>query len=337
LVDFATTLERILTGMNDGQADAFEDFADLLGPLFLKHFRDQGFDQSAAEGAATNCVHEIGTRILRAQPPLQAVITDVMEERAKDLIRDLEETAELQRSLMAFPKTPPPGLELAHEIRPCRLVPGDFLRGFILDDCFLLASGDASGKGAAAGLFATVAMTFLEAYVKARTIRSQEDLAGVLWSVHQALLGSSGGKNYLTLLLALIDVSGQRIILATAAAPVPLVRASERWAPVQIAGRNLGQRLPEEVEKRLTADNSFDTKEISISGGDVILIYSDGVVDQLGIENQPYELSGLLQCLEGCNDFRPSTVVRAVFADLEFFRQQEPIGDDQTVAVIRIV
>jgi phosphoserine phosphatase RsbU/P len=332
-MDLTSMLERILTRMNSGEESAFVEFADLMGPIFRDYFGNQGLDEEEAERRSVECVHEIGKQVVRGLPPYHAVMGDVLQ--SKHFEEDLRAAVFLQRSLMTFAGVLPARVRIAFENRPCRVLSGDFCCALSKEGTVLVASGDASGKGLPAALYATVAVTLLKVYVTRRKVVSADDLVDLLWDLHVALLGENMHENYLTLILALLNVPLNRLILASAAGPKPVLCQDGRWTKLPLTGRNLGLSL-ESAERNFPKDKCFDTVEFPFASGGVVVLYSDGVPDQLGITEEPYGLERLLECLARCNDLQPSSVLRDVLADLDTFQGEAPICDDQTIIVVRV-
>ena len=76
----------------------------------------------------------------------------------------------------------------------------------------------------------------------------------------------------------------------------------------------------------------FDTKR-----GDTILLYSDGVQDQLNREDGHYTRTRIHSLLKEHGSGTPLLFANAIFAGLDEFRDGVPITDDQTVVAMKVV
>jgi serine phosphatase RsbU (regulator of sigma subunit) len=75
--------------------------------------------------------------------------------------------------------------------------------------------------------------------------------------------------------------------------------------------------------------------------GDVVLLFSDGVQDQLapfeeGKEPQDFGTRRLTRLLKKMRDKPASEIVGAIFNDLDRFAAGTPITDDQSIIVLKV-
>ena len=70
--------------------------------------------------------------------------------------------------------------------------------------------------------------------------------------------------------------------------------------------------------------------------GDAILLYSDGVADQLNPQNQEYGTGRLFKALKSACDGSGADIVKAVFDDVDRHTDGSPMTDDQTVLAARV-
>jgi sigma-B regulation protein RsbU (phosphoserine phosphatase) len=70
---------------------------------------------------------------------------------------------------------------------------------------------------------------------------------------------------------------------------------------------------------------------------DLLLLYSDGVEDQLQGGGEEYGHERLNKLLQATGDREPQQVVNAIFRDLDAFRGPTPLTDDQTVIALKLL
>ena len=86
----------------------------------------------------------------------------------------------------------------------------------------------------------------------------------------------------------------------------------------------------------LLEDQDYDQLDVVVQPGDVFLLYSDGVEDQLsGDEEYGRERLEKL-VIESCKK-SPREIAKAIFDDLDRFRGATPLTDDQTVIVFKVL
>jgi len=69
---------------------------------------------------------------------------------------------------------------------------------------------------------------------------------------------------------------------------------------------------------------------------DLIVLYSDGVTDQLNPAEEEYERHNLARALRQVCGQDPQIVADGILADLDQFANGAPMNDDQTLVVLRV-
>lgn len=242
-------------------------------------------------------------------------------EREKRIEQDLEAARELQRALL--PPAPPaiPGLEIAIGYRPARIIGGDLYHFFQYDaGTALITMGDVSGKGVAAALYGALVTGLLRTLVPAR--RQPAELLEVL---NQALIERAVAARSVALLALEWHAEARLLNMANSGALPPLVcRGAEILKP-RAEGVPLG----------LLADREYETVSFRARPGDLIVLYSDGITDQLNPAGEDYGRPRLLGCLKHVCPAPPQAVIDAIFADLDSFTGGEAVYDDQTLVVMK--
>ena len=86
----------------------------------------------------------------------------------------------------------------------------------------------------------------------------------------------------------------------------------------------------------LLEDREYDEVAIKTKKGDAILLYSDGVADQLSRDSQEYGTPRLFKALKSVCDSSAADIVKAVFDDVDRHTDGAPMTDDQTVLAARV-
>jgi serine phosphatase RsbU (regulator of sigma subunit) len=201
-------------------------------------------------------------------------------------------------------------------------VGGDFYDVFPIDrDTWLLAIGDVQGKGPRAA-----AVTGLARYTIRAAASRGADSAEVITTLNEALLREEGGRRFLTLVYATLDLSGPdpRMTVANAGHPLPLVvRASGGVEPVGDHGLLLG----------VAPDPLLAEAPLTLERGDALVLYTDGVIEALTGDGSQLGEDGLQALLENCAEADAERI-----ADLILGAALDDAGvarDDVAVLVVR--
>jgi sigma-B regulation protein RsbU (phosphoserine phosphatase) len=252
-----------------------------------------------------------------------ARLYEELARREQRMDQDLKAARKLQRILLPREAPELRGLEIAIRSRPAREITGDVYDFFEHgDENALIAFGDVSGKGAAAALYGALISGLLRTLAPRR--RSP---ALLMQSLNEALLERKVDAQYATLLVALWDPRSARMTFCNAGSEAPLIyRRGEIITPV-VEGVPIG----------LLDDRQYEEVTHPAEPGDVILLYSDGVGDQLNSREEEFSKQRVLHLLQKKGKEPVKTIADVFFAALDKFREETPLTDDQTVVVMRVV
>jgi sigma-B regulation protein RsbU (phosphoserine phosphatase) len=241
--------------------------------------------------------------------------------RERRMEQDLKAARKVQRVLL--PRTAElRGLDIALRSRPAREISGDVYDFFEYDDGeALIVFGDVSGKGAAAALYGAMVSGLLRILAPRRRSPAQ-----LMKSLNETLLERKVDAQYATMLVALWRPAERNLVMANAGSEPPFVwRGGEILKP-KVEGVPIG----------LLDDRDYDEVTFKAAPGDTILLYSDGVEDQLNAASENYSRSRITRVLERQAAASPQATVDAIFDELDAFRGITPITDDQTTVVIKV-
>jgi phosphoserine phosphatase RsbU/P len=241
------------------------------------------------------------------------------EQRMQD---DLRAAYKLQSVLLprSFPDLPQ--LEGWLKARPAREISGDLYDFFEHGEQYsLIAFGDVSGKGAAAALYGALVSGLLRILAPRRQTPAQ-----LMKRLNETLLERKVDAQYATLLLMLWDSRAKIFTIANAGAlPPRICREGEIIDPI-VEGVPLG----------LLDDRDYDQIEFQARSGDLILLYSDGMEDQLGAGDKDFGRERLQKRLKRSWSLAPQDLVQAIFNDIDKFRGSSPLTDDQTLIAFKV-
>lgn len=174
----------------------------------------------------------------------------------------------LQRAMLSLP-TRLPGVVIAHDYRSAdeiALIGGDFYDALELDDgriAFFV--GDVSGKGIEAATASSIARTTLRAFAY-----HEKGLSAALADANRVLCSMFSEGRFATVTIGILDTGTGRVTLASAGHPDPYLCGIEGCL------RHVAER---DVPLGLFPDTVFAESHLTLSPGQTVLLYSDGLLD----------------------------------------------------------
>lgn len=256
-----------------------------------------------------------------------ARLYEELAQREQRLEADLRAARKLQKVLLPRKAPEIAGMEIALGSRPAREISGDIYDFFEWEQGgWLICFGDSSGKSAAAALYGALVTGVLRSLAAQRT-----PLAELMATLNETLLERKVETKYVTLLLMLWNPGRRTLTMANAGNTPPLVCRAGRMLIPETAGVPIG----------LLADRSYDELVFETEPGDIVVLHSDGVGDQLRRaepeeEAADYGQRRIEKLLDKVKQRPAAEIVGAYFADLDEFADGAPITDDQSLIVMKI-
>jgi sigma-B regulation protein RsbU (phosphoserine phosphatase) len=233
---------------------------------------------------------------------------------------DLALAQKIQQHFLCDASLSLPGYSLAVEYRPALAVGGDVYDIIDLEACRIaLAVGDVSGKGVSAALLAARLGTDLR-YQAA----GQPGPAEILARVNRVLAQRDLEGMFVTAAMAVLDPATGTLALASAGHPPPLVRGRDGTVTT------LGGAVDSDCPLGLNADVRFSERESRLAPGDVLVMYTDGVVEALDVSQQIFGEPRLIDAIRQAPGDAPA-VCRAIVDAVRQFVGSAPQSDDVTI------
>lgn len=261
---------------------------------------------------------------------LQAKV-DELEAAQKGLVqkerldRELELARQVQQSVL--PRVYPfvPGFRFSALNEPARRVGGDFYDIIQLDENHVaVAVGDVSDKGLPAALYMALSRSLLLA--EARRSTSPLD---TLRSVNSLLLELGEQNMFVTMVYGVIDRNTRRFTFVRAGHDHPLLVRDGQTTELDGEGMPLG--ILDANEMHLTQDS------VPLQPGDLLVLYSDGLVDILSPDGQPFGKEHLIELLLQKAHLQPADLCEQVFQSLLEYRGVSEQYDDMTLLVVQMM
>ena len=282
----------------------------LLGSMLMGHQMPRAFDRGAERLLVGMCDH----------------LAVALENAA--LFQERTHVARALQQTLLPPLLPTiPGVELAARYRPTgagNLVGGDFYDVFELGDGeWGVVLGDVSGFGPEAA-----ALTGLARYT-VRAVAGQEDPGGVLRVLNQALCGQHAADRFCSAVyLRLRPRPDGTVVLRVAVGghPPPLVvRDTGTVEPVVVT---------ESMLLGLFVDAQLCDREVVLSAGDALVLYTDGVIEARDPDGEQFGQERLEHVLVRAAGRTADGIARRVDLSALDFSDGRTL-DDVAVVVIR--
>jgi len=201
-------------------------------------------------------------------------------------------------------------------------VGGDLYDFFLLDEDHLFFSiGDVSGKGVPAALFMAAAKTLMKG-----TANREMTPAEVLSKVNHELCRENDSMMFVTVFCGILNFRTGEMRYSNAGHNPPLVLRPGRppeWLP-----------LPDGFLLGVREESVYETRQILLAPGDMLLLYTDGVTEAMNSDRLFYEERRLIRVAEGHGQESPEGLVREVLRSVRDFADSEPQSDDITMLAL---
>jgi sigma-B regulation protein RsbU (phosphoserine phosphatase) len=259
-----------------------------------------------------------------------ARLYEELAQREQRMEQDLQAAYKLQSVLMPRVISNILGIEAGINSRPAREISGDLYDFFEHGHEYtLIAFGDVSGKGAAAALYGALISGLLRTLAPRRL-----SPAKLMAALNEALLERKVDAQYATLSLIKWDAHTRAFSVVSAGTLPPLLCRKGKILDHQTEGMPIG----------LLEDQQYDQIQIAAEPDDLLILYSDGVEDQLSdaplqtdTEPDSYGRQRLEKVVIANHKLPPQRIADAIFDDIDAFRGATPLTDDQTVIVLRVL
>lgn len=260
-------------------------------------------------------VHRLGQQRQRLQKEVR---------RQRDqLLHELELAAAVQRRLLPQSVPQASRLDVAAWMLPVRGVAGDYYDFIEINDRRLVAViGDVSGKGMAAALLMPAI------WIALRLLAPNNSPREALAELNKLLYRVSDSIRFVTLFYADFDLENQVMRYVNAGHDPPLlVRSrSPETSPLDRGGTVVG--LLPRVE--------YETAEVRLQSGDLLVLYTDGLVEIEDSEGYAFSPERLQKVVESHSRETAAKLLETIRRSVVEFAGSETFQDDVTLIVRRV-
>ena len=216
------------------------------------------------------------------------------------------------------------GYSLFASMTPAKEVGGDFYDFFMIDDDHIgLVIADVSGKGVPAALFMVITKTILQ--FRAQTGGTPAD---VLEDVNKKLCANNESSLFVTVWLGILSISTGKLVMANAGHEYPAIKGAE--GDFRLHGSDHCPPLA------LDPDLIFMNEELTLSPGDCLFLYTDGVTEAKDSNGQRFKEKRLINALNKNSNATPEELITTVRDELESFSRGTEQFDDITMLSVKL-
>jgi sigma-B regulation protein RsbU (phosphoserine phosphatase) len=240
--------------------------------------------------------------------------------------RELKVVADIQRSLL--PSTLPviPGLELAAHYQTSQWAGGDYYDFFELPDGrWGVLIADVSGHGTPAAVMMAILHSLAHGHPG-----HPEPPAALLEHVNKRLAARYTNENeiFITAFYGIYDPDRRLFSYSCAGHNPPQLRRCSLGhvdSIEDVGGPPLG----------LFDDVEYPQATLTVRPGDILVLYTDGIVEAMNVYHEQFGLERLNQVLARC-DLAASELCSAILAAIESFTGGTAAHDDRTLLVAKV-
>ena len=303
----------------------------LISPILEVTNEAERFADAHEEGSnfkAMTAKYEIGV-LARSVKKMEADIISYIDNLTKVTAEkerigaELNVATAIQANMLPtiFPPFPERNeFDIFASMTPAKEVGGDFYDFFLIDDdhiAFVIA--DVSGKGVPAALFMVIAKTL----IKDRALSGEYSPAKILSSVNEQLCEGNEAELFVTVWLAVIEISTGKGKAANAGHEHPTIkRANGKYELIEY------RHSPAVATME---GMRFREHDFELFPGDSVFVYTDGVPEATDANNVLFGNERMLEALNKDPDADQETILRNVKATVDAFVGSAPQFDDLTM------
>jgi hypothetical protein len=244
---------------------------------------------------------------------------------ARRVERQIQIASQVQRGLLPAANTSPKDFELAAEWRPASSVSGDFYDAFELaKEGAAFVVGDVSGKDVPAAMLASLIQGTAHA---ADWTRSAADHNAATEHLNRLLCERASQERFASLFWGYFDAPTGLLHYVNCGHCAPLLFCASRKSVSRLCdgGPVLG----------LLPQARFEHGAERLEQGDVLVLYSDGVIEAANATGEEFGEHRLIAAVESDVHAEPGEIRDRILRAVREFTGSDVLADDQTLLAIR--
>ena len=237
--------------------------------------------------------------------------------------QELDTARQMQMSLLPERTPEIPHLDFAAYLTPATEVGGDYFDYRLIDEGqFMFIIGDVSGHGISASTLVSMSKSLIYNQIKV-SYEVEQVMAAMNDMVHDAL----AKRLLMTLCYTIFDLKNQTLRFSIAGHPFPYhyQAGSGELKELELSAYPLG----------VTAKAKYAVAETEYASGDVLVFYSDGIVEGANPEGEQLGFQRFEEMILKNKHLNAEEISRNIIEEFSQFAQGQPQDDDITLVVIK--
>jgi phosphoserine phosphatase RsbU/P len=253
--------------------------------------------------------------------PLQnAMLIRQMLEKEK-IEKELQIARDIQQSFLPQGPIAFPGLDIAFTNIPSSKVGGDYFEVMPLNEKdIVLSINDVSGHGIPASLPMAI---FHSNFVF--QMHHSGDIASTIRYLNRLLAETTDASLYVTSFTCSIDAANGDMEYINAGHPSPLLLRGTAVLPLTEAALAVG----------MFADTEYRRTHFHLQGGDILVFYTDGVIEAANERDEEYSQERLAEATAARRALPAAGLLSGLIDDIKDFCRRSDFNDDLTLMVVK--
>lgn len=254
------------------------------------------------------------------------VLAEQLDLALKEVDRELQAVADMQRSLLPSRLPEIPTLKLAAHYQTSKRAGGDYYDFLPMSDGrWGLLIADVSGHGTPAAVM--MAITHCIAHMRPAAIEQPSEFLEFL-NQHLTARYTSNSGHFVTAFFAIYDPKSGRLVYASAGHNPPRLRRRDHQSVTPLDKANF---LP----LGIAGDLEYRNSEVTLRPGDRLVLYTDGITEAASPQQELFGTERLDRALEKCTG-EPGCSIGQILSAVHEFTRGQPANDDRTLIVMDV-
>ena len=245
------------------------------------------------------------------------------ETEQQRLKQELETARHMQMSLLPERNFETPQLDFAAYLIPATEVGGDYFDYRLIDEGqFMFIIGDVSGHGISASTLVSMSKSLIYNQVK-----TSYEVDKVMAAMNDMVQGALAERLLMTLCYTIFDLKNRKIRYSIAGHPFPYhyQAGSGELKELELSAYPLG----------VTSKAKYAVAETEYDPGDVLIFYSDGIVEGTNPEGEQLGFQRFEEMIIKNKHLSAEEINRNIIQEFSLFANEHPQDDDITLVVIK--
>lgn len=258
----------------------------------------------------------------------QQKIAEQARIKKETFIREMNLGKQAQQNLFPQKMAHYPGVEIAKKYIPAIEVGGDFYDFFVkgqeTNPQLVVSVADAAGKGVRACCYSLILRNILRAYAP-----FHDDLGTIVSNANDLFMVATGESGmFVTAITGIYDKNRKTFQYFCAGHLPPIILRNN--GSIEILRDH-------DIALGVLPLNNKTASSISLETNDVVIFYTDGIVEAMDENNNLFGEEKLIETIKQTEDKSPTSLINNITRQVNLFIGQAPQHDDITLLVMKIV